>query len=250
MEGSLLSRPEVIEASKKFVRIRLNSHEDTDHAALLIKLDRALSGNPARLNIDLFLLDPTGEKVLFKKGARLYPVFMKEEGGVPGILAQMENVARMYPGKAPEASLVPWNKSLSGAMVRAHSDAEPALLLITDGSENSKSLEKVVGDPALLKRFRTEFFFVRLDKGSAEIAKYKLPNSPGLLFVRPARLGTEAVVMDTKASPEYLSKSMESALSEFGKTFEKLSRQQILDKGKKENIHQPGAGPSRPGTTQ
>lgn len=247
MESSLLSRPEIIEASKKFVRIRLSAHEDKDNAALLFSIgSRRAQMTNGNQNIDFFLLDPTGKKVLFTKGDRAFGVFLKEEGGVTGILNEMEKVAKQYPGTVPQAELVPWNKSLSGALVRAHSDAEPALVLIADGSEDSKALEKVVGDPALLKRFRTEFFFVRLDKGSAEIAKYKLPNkSPALLFLRPARLGTEAVVLDTKVSPENLSKSMEAALAEFGKTFEKLSRQQILDKGKKENIHQPGAGPRR-----
>lgn len=246
MESSLLSRPEVIEASKRFVRVRLNSFEDKDNAALMLSIgSRRAQMTNGSVNIDFFLLDPTGKKVLVTKGDRAFGVFLKEEGGVAGILREMEKVAKLYPGKAPQAELVPWNKSLSGALVRAHSDAEPLLLLIADGSEDSKALEKVVGDPALLRRFRTEFFFVRLDKGSAEIAKFKLPNSTGLLFLRPARLGTEAVVMDTKASPEYLSKSMEAGLAEFGKTFEKLSRQQILDKGKKENIHQPGTGPRR-----
>ncbi len=249
MESSLLSRPEIIETSKKFVRVRLNAFEDKDNAAVMLSIGgRRAQMTSGSVNIDFFLLDPTGKKVLLTKGDRSFGVFVKEEGGVAGILEEMEKVAKQYPGKAPQAELVPWNKSLSGALVRAHSDAEPALLLITDGSEDSKALEKVVGDPALLKRFRTEFFFVQVDKGSAEIAKYKLPPASGLLFLRPSRLGTEAIVMNTKADPDDLAKSMAAALDEFGKTFEKLSRQQTLDKGKKENIRQPGAGPSRPRT--
>lgn len=245
MESSLLSRPEIIEASKKFVRIRLNSFEDKDNAALMLSIgSRRAKMTNGSVNIDFFLLDPTGKKVLLTKGDRAFGVFLKEEGGVTGILEEMVKVAKQYPGKAPQAELVPWNKSLSGALVRAHADAEPLLLLIAEGSDPSKALEKVVSDRELLRRFRTGFFFVKLDLGSAEIAKYKLPKASGLLFLRPSRLGTEAVVMNTKADPNDLAKSMAAALDEFGKTFPKLSRTETLEKGKSEKIQYPGAGKS------
>src|SRR5688572_8142278 len=162
MEDSLFSQPELIEASRKFVRVRLNAHEDKNHTALLLKL-RAINRDPPFLmNNDFFLLDPMGEKALFRKGSRPYPDFMEEEGGLPGVLGQMRMAAKMYPGKAPLAELVPWNKSLSAALVRAHADGEPVLLLITDGSDGSKALEKAVDDAALLQQFRTEFYYVRM----------------------------------------------------------------------------------------
>lgn len=243
MEDSLFSRPEMIEASKKFVRVRLNAHEDRKHALLLIRL-RALTHEPKYiLNNDFFLLDPTGEKVLFRKGARPYPDFMDEEGGLAGILEQMQTTARMYVGKAPQAELVPWNKSLSGALFRAHADGEPVLLLVTDDTEDSKSVERAVGDPVLLQRFRNEFYFLRVDKGSPELASFKLPAASGLLFLRPSQLGTQAVIMNTKADAKELPKSMAAALDEFSATFPKLSREQITEKGRAEKIlHYPGTG--------
>lgn len=242
MEGSLLSRPEIIEASKKFVRVRLNTFEDRDNAAVMLSIgSRRAQMTNGSVNIDFFLLDPTGKKVLLTKGDRAFSAFMKAEGSVAGILEEMEKVAQQYPGKAPQAELVPWNKSLSGALVRAHADAEPLLLLIA-ASDQSKALEKVVSDLELLRRFRTGFFFVKLDLGSAEIAKYKLPKASGLLFLRPSRLGTEAVVMHTKADPNDLANSMAAALDEFGKTFPKLSRTQTLEKGKSEKIQSPAPG--------
>ncbi len=153
MEGSLLSRPEIIEASKKFVRVRLNTFEDKDNAALMLSIgSRRAQMTNGSVNIDFFLLDPTGKKVLLTKGDRAFSAFMQAEGGVTGILEEMEKVAKQYPGKAPQAELVPWNKSLSVALVRAHADAEPLLLLIADGSDQSKSLEKVVSDLELLRR--------------------------------------------------------------------------------------------------
>ncbi len=245
MESGLLSRREVIEASKEFVRVRLNTHEDKDDAVLMLKLGGVRAQmTKGRLNVNFFLLDPTGEKVLFTQGDRYQPDFMKEEGGVSGIVAKMEKVAKQYPGKASQAELVPWNKSLSGALVRAHADAEPLLLLIADGRGPSMVLEKAVSEVELLRRFRTDFFFVKLGLSSEEITTYKLPQAPGLLFLRPSRLGTEAVVMNTKADPDDLAKSMADALAEFGKTFPKLSRKETLEKGKSEKIHHPGAGRS------
>ncbi len=246
MEGGLLSRPEIIEASRKFVCVRLNATGSDDEA-------RKLSLRWGRVvNVEFFLLDPAGEKALLRKnsdGLRNMGVFISQAGGPSGIASEMEKVARQYPGKAPEAPAIPWSPSLGEALVQAHCDSEPVLLVIADGTEASKNLAKLVGDTELLRRFRTGFFFAKLDPGSKEIAKYKLPQESGLLFLRPSRLGTEAVVMNTKAEPNDLAKSMAEALDEFGKTFPKLSRQETLEKGKSEKIHYPGAdkspGPDR-----
>ncbi len=240
----MLSLPEIIEASKKFVCVRLNAMGSDEESRKL-----ALKWGGRLFNVEFFLFDPTGEKVLLRKnsdGHSNMGQFLGRSGGSSGIASEMEKVAKQYPGKATEAPAVPWMPSLGEALVQAHSDAEPILLLIADGKEASKNLAKLVSDRELLRRFRTGFFFVNLDLGSKEIAKYKLPQESGLLFLRPSRLGTEAVVMNTKADANDLAKAMAAALDEFGKTFRKLSRTETLEKGKSEKIHYPGAG-KRPG---
>ncbi len=237
----MLSRPEIIEASKKFVCVRLNALGSDEESRKL-----ALKWGDRLFNVEFFLFDPTGEKVLLRKnsdGHSNMGQFLSKSGGPSGIASEMEKVAKQYAGKATEAPAIPWAPSLGEALVQAHSDAEPILLLITDGTEATKNLAKLVSDRELLRRFRTGFFFVKLELDSKEIAKYKLPRESGLLFLRPSRLGTEAVVMNTKADPKNdLAKSMAAALDEFGKTFSKLSRQETLEKGKSEKIHYPGAG--------
>ncbi len=247
MERGLLSQPQIIEASKKFVCVRLNAMgSDEDSRQLALKWGGRL------FNVEFFLFDPTGEKVLLCKnsdGHSNMGQFLSRSGGPAGIAAEMEKVAKQYAGKATEAPAIPWAPSLGEALVQAHSDAEPILLMITDGTEASKNLAKLVSDPKLLTRFRTGFFFVKVVPGSKEIAKYKLPQESGLLFLRPSRLGTEAVVMNTTADPNDLTKSMAAATDEFGKTFPKLSRQETLEKGKREKIHYSatgkGLGPGR-----
>lgn len=246
MEDSLFSQPEMKEASKNFVCIRLNCHEDKDNLALLLKL-RKMNNDPDYLtNNDLFLLDPTGEKVLFRKGSRTYLDFIEQVGGLKGVLAAMDKAIKQYPGKLSQAALVPWNKSLSSALVRSHADGEPVLLLITDGSEELKAIEKAIGDPSLVRRFSTEFYFVRVAKGSEDVAKLRLPEDLKLMFLRPARLGTDAIIMDTKADPKNLAKSMAAARDEFGKTFRKLSRSDTLRIGYADRIFYKGPG-SNPG---
>lgn len=212
------------------MRVRLNAKGgDAEAKSLSVKL------GGRETNVSFYLLGPGGEKVHFKKGDRSMGQFLRESGGVSGIVARMEEVARLHPGKAASAEPIPRMRSLAEALVQAHCDAEP-ILLVTEGSVEADGLVKRVGSPDVLARFRTAFYFVKLPKDSPEISKFKVPRAPSLLFLRPSRLGTEAVVMETRVSPEDLAGSLEEALGEFGRTFQKLSRDGTLEKGKKEGI--------------
>lgn len=232
MERGLLSDAKIIEASQKLVCVRLHAMEDLENA----ELARKLGGRAP--NVEFYLLDPTGEKVFDHRGNRSMGQFIKELGGPSGIAAKMEAIARTYPGNktASGPAAVPWMKSVRESLVQANCDAEPILLLVADESEQAKALKKAVAAPQLLSRFRTQFFYVEVQKDSPELSTYQLPQPPALVFLRPSRLGTKAVIMDTPANPENLEKCMENALKEFAKTHEKLSREETLQKGKKEGI--------------
>jgi len=232
MERGLLSDAKIIATSQKFVCVRLDAEEDLENTAL----SRKLVGRAT--NVEFFLLDPAGEKVFEHRGNRNMGQFINELGGPSGIAAKMDAIARTYPGNktALGPAAVPWMKSVRESLIQANCDAEPILLLIADESEQAKALQKAVAAPELLGRFRTHFFYVEVKKDSPELSTYKLPQAPALVFLRPTRLGTKAVIMDTPANPENLEKCMENALKEFAKTHEKLSREETLEKGKKERI--------------
>ncbi len=232
MERGLLSDAKIIEASQKFVCVRLNSTEDLENA----EFARKLGGRAP--NVEFYLLDPTGQKVFDQRGNRSMGEFLKASGGASGIAAKMDAIARTYPGNktALGPAAVPWMKTVRETLVQANCDAEPILLLVSDESEQAKALKKVVAAPEVLSRFRSQFFYVEVQRDSPELSTYKLPRAPALVFVRPALLGTKAVIMDTTANLGQLERCMEDALKEFAKAHEKLSREETLLKGKKEGL--------------
>lgn len=244
MERGLLSDANIIETSKKFVCVRLHAMEDGENA----ELARKLGGRAP--NVEFYLLDPTGEKVFDNRGNRSMGQFITASGGPSGIVAKMEAIATTYPGTKsdPGPAPVPWMKSVRESLIQANCDAEPVLLLIADESEQAKAMQKAVAAPELLSRFRTQFFYVKVQQDSSELSTYQLPQRPALIFLRPSQLGTKAVIMETAANPENLGRCMEDALKEFASAHEKLSREETLLKGQRENIRQPGASPSRPRT--
>lgn len=224
MERSLLSHATFVGASKDFVCVRLNAHEDEENHQVAGKFgDR-------NMPVHLYIVDSAGERVFLDivqlvKGKDIKGFFADPE--CPSLVAgEMAKIARKHPGKREPRGRagVPWMKTLREALTQGNCDGKPILLHVSDRSAGSRKLEDLVGDASVQSRFGTEFLFVQVPKDSEEVSKYTLPAPPSLSFAAPKQLGKDVELLTTPADRSALGKSMEKAISEFGRTFKRDPR--------------------------
>jgi hypothetical protein len=127
MDRSFLSQPEVVQASRKFVCIRLATYESLQEAQVLRRLFVGGSGQVE--NTTFALLSPDGQHPLVRSGRSPQWSFARS-----GDMAQtMELIAAYYKGK-PDGGALPTVANLRLALNVGACDNLPVVALLRDPS--------------------------------------------------------------------------------------------------------------------
>jgi len=209
MDRSFLSRDAVIEASRKFVCIRLPTYEDRTEVNFLKTLHVSYTGEIA--NTVFALLAPDGKTKLSAADRSPAQVF----GGVPNrrsdrpgaaelneaaarkLAERMEAIARTHPGKDGEAGLqraLPRSSNLRMAVNIAACDNQPLLVLFSEKPEELKAMEKALQPVAWSEGIvgRAVYVTVRSAAEYSRLVRHKEP-SAGFVLAAPEAYGRHAV---------------------------------------------------------
>ena len=137
MDRSYLSQPEVIEASRKFVCMRLATYENAAEAAVLKNIFVGYSGDLE--NTTFAILGPDGRTQLVRPGRS--PDFAYRDSRE--MARSMKEIARKYPGRSGVDSL-PVITDLRLALNVASCDQRPLVILAGD-SKSTRELELELG---------------------------------------------------------------------------------------------------------
>lgn len=172
MDRSFLSRPEVVEASRNFVCIRLATYEDAEEARFLATIFRGRSGQLE--NTVFALLSPDGKHKLM--GAARGP---NQLFGTPEYMAEsMNEVARYYGARtALSQRQLPKVKDYTLALNIAACESVP--LVVVTSSQAEAGLAASAWDPRNL--------------GKAVYVRAQLEGRQGAFLVEPDKFGQKAV---------------------------------------------------------
>jgi hypothetical protein len=134
MDRSFLSRPEVVQASRKFVCIRLATYEDREEAQVLKSIYVGGSGEVE--NTTFALLAPDGRTLLARPGRS--PQFAFPDSAQ--MAQEMHELARAYPPR-PTAPALPRVSDLRLAINVAACDNLPVIAAIGSDPASRQALE-------------------------------------------------------------------------------------------------------------
>lgn len=230
-EISLFSQKSFIEASKKFVCVRLGTYESKEHQDMVRKLLRGTFQNTA-----FIVYAPDGKTALTRAGRGPHHAFGKDtEKG-------MADIAKKYKPKATtkNAVLTDFHSFKQSLNVAA---ADQRLLVYTVASQNqlSSTLSKVkavFNDPAISGRF----FYDTVSKGDEKWAsKLKgVTKKTGVFIIRSGKYGTDGTVMKElplNATKEQIKKALITANAEYAKTEKRKVYNEHVSAGKKEGVN-------------
>ncbi len=175
MDRSFLSRPEVVQASRKFICIRLATYESFEEAQMLRGI--FLGGSGQVENTTFALLSPDGRTPLVYSGRSPDFAFVSSQQ----MAATMVRISERYQGRA--SGELPAVVNLRLAVNVAACDGLPVLALTSPDAKQLRNwqsrLAAVAWDPALLGKA-----IYCLDQRATP--------KPGLLVLAPGKFGLDS----------------------------------------------------------
>ena len=229
-EISLFSQKSFIEASEKFVCVRLGTYESLEHQTMIRGLLNGRMENTA-----FVVFAPDGKTKLSRSGRSPDHAFGKDvEGG-------MEKLADKYPDKARNKTAVLSDfHSFKQALNVASADQR--LLVLTVASEKSKkSVNKKVQAVFSDEEMKGRFFYDTVNKGDekwAENIKGTTKKS-GIFIIRPGQFGQDGEVMkelSLKSSSAQIKKALTAANAEYAKTEKRTVSSEHVSEGTREGV--------------
>lgn len=229
-EISLFSQKSFIEASKKFVCVRLGSYESKEHQDMV----RDLLGGSFQ-NTAFVVYAPDGKTKLTKSGRSPKHAFGKET------LAGMEQIASNYePTNTDGAPIITEYHSFKQALNA--SSASQRLLVYTVPETKvdttlKSTLTAVFNDPAVTGRY----FFDSSNEGDAKwsthIAGVNQPT--GTFIIHPSKFGQSGTVLQAlplSATAEEIKAALATANATYAKTEQRKVYSEHVAEGRKQEI--------------
>jgi hypothetical protein len=190
MDRSFLSQSEVIEASHKFVCVRLATYEDAAEGELLKSMIRTRSGE---LENSVFtILTPDAKRQLVRAARSPSQAF----DDAKEMAAAMDKIAADYPPSADAARRVaglPTVANLRLAVNVAAADDQPLVVLAGDAASR-RGIEPMLERLVWGERFLGRFLYVVVDEN--ELTQLSgAANKAGVLVVEPDEYGAKGVVL-------------------------------------------------------
>jgi len=183
MDRSFLSRPEVVQASRKFVCIRLATYESFEEAQVLRSIFVGGSGQVE--NTTFALLSPDGKTPLARSGRSPNWSFAQAKE----MALSMDRIANYYRGRPIGSAPLPAVANLRLAVNVGACDNLPVVALLSD-NPNTVRLARVAWEPALLGRA-----VYTVDRPSAAARLVSGGLKPGLYVLQPGTYGQDARVL-------------------------------------------------------
>ncbi|MFT5905086.1 MAG: hypothetical protein ACI9E1_000676 [Cryomorphaceae bacterium] len=231
IEISLFSKKSFIEASKKFVCVRLGSYESKEHQDMVRKLLNGTFQNTA-----FVVFAPDGKTTLTKYGRSPRHAFGRD------VEAGMEKIANKYPAKgSAEDSVVTDFHSFKQSLNVAAAD-QRLLVFSMNAPSNPRDIDsnmkKVFNDADVQGRY----FFDKQNGGNQEWAKNLkgVTQKYGIFIIRSGKFGTDGTVMKElpmNASIADIKAALKKANAEYAKTEKRKVYNEHISEGKKEGVN-------------
>jgi hypothetical protein len=225
MDRSFLSQPEVIDASRQFVCVRLTTYEDEGEAKFLKSLVRTGSGQVE--NSSFAILDADGKTKLVGGGRGMNQVYRDAKDMADGMAKLL--VKSTPKGEPASLPLVP---TVRLALPVAASDGQP--LVVVRGrdqkarAEAEKELAKLAWGDEFVGRF---VFAVDADAAAAFDG---LKGNPAVVVVQPDTFGQKAKVLAQAGTTGEIAAALRTGLKGFVKD-DKETRSHLSD-GHKQGV--------------
>ncbi len=210
MDRSYLSQPEVIQASRRFVCIRLATYEDAEEGEILTSI--FVGGSGQLENTTIAVLSSDGERFLARPGRGARQMFVDAED----MAATLQRIADETRAAAPAgAQDLPKIADVRLALDIAACDGRPLVVLCATDAQSRKSLEERVRDLAWSDAFAGLFVFASVSKSEDLAAIEGVPAQAGLLVIEPDRFGQKGRVTASApadAAPEALALALREGL--------------------------------------
>ncbi|MDC3379087.1 hypothetical protein OAX78_02260 [Planctomycetota bacterium] len=215
MDGGLLSDERLIEASRKFVCIRLLTYESSEEAEFLGSLGETARGGVR--NTSFVLLAPDGTHLSESgRSPRMALGGTEDDEGVANLLDAMSRIAEEYPGNAAaEAGTppVPYLVDVRRALNTAACDLQPLVVVSVDSARRG-DVEAALAQAAWSDDLRGRFAFVSAGD-PAELSEIEgAPTGDAVFVVRPGTYGLTGtqVATTTELSASALRDALERGL--------------------------------------
>lgn len=239
MDRSYWSDPEVIEAARDFVCIRLVTYENGPEGEFVQSIFRGRDGT---LENSIFaILAPDGETPLTRSGRSPSMVFGadSEELSRALLLKEMAKIQKRYPQQKSVSTVLPASLDLRRAMNVASCDLQPLVILFAGEEGQRNQLAHAVAKLAWDTQYRGRYAYAWAQNAVEMEALTGLvvnAEKPSLWIVAPNEFGTEARLLQEvhDPNPSTLKRAFEAAAKEFT-IGSRDSRQHYL-RGKAEGV--------------
>jgi hypothetical protein len=230
IDENFLTKKEVIDASKKFVCIRLTSYENKAEEKFVEKITGVM------VNTAFAILNPNGEPEMKLRGNRRGPADLFTD--TADMVKQMNDIAAKYPVKDASAiPALPITLSAKVGMAVAAADLQPLLVVISADPVKRASYESQVAKLAWSSAIRGRMTYASA-ANVKEIQQLKGETiSEGVMLIEPNYFGSGGDVVK-KVNASVIGTSLESAISDTLKNHIRVakSRQELKRKGLAEGI--------------
>lgn len=209
MDRSFLSQPEVIEASRQFVCVRLTTYEDEGEAKFLKSLVRTGSGQVE--NSSFAILDADGKTKLAGGGRGMNQVYRDAKEMAEG----MAKLMKKYTPKG-EPNNLPLVPNVRLALAVAASDGQSLVVIRAKDEKVRTEVEKGLEKLAWGEEFIGRFVFT--EDTEAKVAFDGMKGNPAVLVVQPDTFGQKGKVLAQAEKADELPAALRTGLKEFVKT--------------------------------
>jgi hypothetical protein len=236
----LFAKEEFIEASRKFVCVRLESFESKKHQDMVREY---LNGRFA--NTAFCILSPDGKKRLSGAGRSPSQGFglgrSAPDGQNPAILTSMEKVAADYPAKGPNSQAVIQDfHSFKQALNIASGDQRLFVFVVAQKNERErlkKSMQQVANHPDTIGRYHYDFADQVDAQWSAAIEGDQ--KKTGIFIIQAGKFGQDGQVvaeLPLDTMPEKIRAVLEKENEQFAKTEQRKDYSAHVSEGRREGV--------------
>ncbi len=231
IDSTYLHRPEVIDASKEFVCIRLTAYEDESERVFMSKLVKGQVSNTA-----FAILAPDGTPAVQNKGTGKGPSGLFDNAAE--MARGLKEIASRYPSKASQgAPALPVTLNAKVGMVVAAADNQPFALVLSADPDRQQQLEEKLAKIAWNSHFEGRFIYA-MASSMEEISRVKgCSISDGILLIEPDMFGMGGkIVAEIPGDPS--AEAIEQAMTKCMQNFVPVqkTRSELAAKGFQQEI--------------
>jgi hypothetical protein len=235
----LFSQADFIEASRKFVCIRIETYENKEAEE---KVRALLNGRYA--NTAFCMFNPNGTERLSRSGRSPFDAFgRKSDGDDKELIGQMNQIAAKYtPSGETDNSVLQDFNSFRQALNVASADQRLLVFVDVEKDDQKKvrnNLETVFADQDIVGKFHLNFMDKEVDQQWSKSIKGNT-RSPGIFIIRSGTFGIDGVVMDhlsPTTAEEEIKAAMVGANEKFASIEERKTYSEHVRAGKRQRIH-------------